>query len=126
VTSNTAYTNGLTVAGQSNLAGGAYISNIINADLTVGNGGAGIVRMNGSAVYNVGDYLHLGSPYIKLDGGLVFTDGSVQWTAAQRGNGPVRNAGGNNFYCDGGYVLVGLHYECGCTNNATWFECQPA
>jgi type II secretory pathway pseudopilin PulG len=124
--SNTVYTNGLTVAGQSNLAGGAYLSNEFYQDFTVGNGGAGVLHLNGSRVYDTGDYLHLGSPYIKLDGGLVFTNGTVQWTAAQPGNGPVRNAGGNNFYCDGGYTLVSLHYDCGCTNNATWFECQPA
>lgn len=124
--SNTVYTNGLTVAGQSNLAGGAYLSNEFYQDFTVGNGGAGVLHLNGSRVYDTGDYLHLGSPYIKLDGGLVFADGTVQWTAAQPGNGPVRNAGGNNFYCDGGYTLVSLHYDCGCTNNATWFECQPA
>lgn len=32
----------------------------------------------------------------------------------------------NNFYCDAGYQLQWLHYDCGCTNNATWAECIKA
>jgi type II secretory pathway pseudopilin PulG len=161
MSSNTVYTNGLTVAGQSNLAGGAYLYNVINSGLTVGNGGPGVLQLYGSSVYDTGNYLHLGSSNAYADGnfstagnsaantlqvngvagagggcgpnGLVAQDGSGRllscvngvWSGSSRGNGAVRNAGGNNFYCDAGFTLVSLHYDCGCTNNATWFECQP-
>ena len=31
---------------------------------------------------------------------------------------------GDHYWCDTGYHVVGFHYDCGCSNNATWFECQ--
>lgn len=47
------------------------------------------------------------------------------WAYPGGGAGNLHNAGGNNFYCDPGYYLVGFNYNCGCSNNANWFECQP-
>lgn len=34
------------------------------------------------------------------------------------------NWAGDHYWCDNGYHVVGIHYDCGCSNNATWFECQ--
>jgi hypothetical protein len=103
--SNTVYTNGLTVAGQSNLAGGAYLSNEFYQDFTVGNGGPGVLHLYGSRVYDTGDYLHLGSPLTKLDGGLVFTDGSVQYSASSVPSGTIcglaTNGGSAGYACQG-------------------------
>jgi type II secretory pathway pseudopilin PulG len=110
--SNAVYTNGLTVAGQSNLAGGAYLSNEIYQDFTVGNGGAGVLHLNGSRVYDTGDYLHLGSPYTKLDGGLVFTDGSVQWSASSVPSGTICGLATNGGTA--GYACQGYNSYYGC------------
>ena len=63
-------TSYLTVYGTSNLAGGAYLGNVINQDLTVGNGGAGVLHLNGSRVYDTGNWLHLGA-------GVTYADGDV-------------------------------------------------
>lgn len=30
---------------------------------------------------------------------------------------------GNQFWCDSGYQLVFYHYDCGCSNNASWYAC---
>jgi hypothetical protein len=57
-------------------------------------------------------------------GGNLLSCSWGQWTYPGAGNGKLRNAGGNNFYCDPEYNLVAFHYDCGCTNNANWYECQ--
>ena len=57
-------------------------------------------------------------------GGAILSCAYGVWTYPGAGNGKLRNAGGNNFYCDPGYYLAGFNYNCGCTNNANWFECQ--
>ncbi len=31
---------------------------------------------------------------------------------------------GNTYWCDSGYHVVAFHYDCGCSNSASWFECQ--
>ncbi|MBV8060976.1 MAG: hypothetical protein JO126_02710 [Alphaproteobacteria bacterium] len=57
--------------------------------------------------------------------------GQVPASVVQSGNVPVvgilhwdNNWTGDNFWCDAGYHLVSFHYDCGCTNNADWYECQ--
>lgn len=33
---------------------------------------------------------------------------------------------GNNFSCASGYTKIKYHYDCGCSNNATWYVCVPS
>jgi hypothetical protein len=66
---------------------------------------AGMLRWNGSAI----QYCN-GSIWNNLGGG---------------GLGNLHQSGGESFYCDPGYTIVGFQFNCGCTNNAIFFECQP-
>jgi len=43
---------------------------------------------------------------------------------APSGNGKLHGDSIVGFSCDPGYHLVRFTYDCGCSNNATWFECQ--
>jgi hypothetical protein len=67
---------------------------------------AGSLRWNGSAIQfcNGSGWQSIGSSVGKL-----YWDGN--WT-------------GDHYWCDAGFHVVGFHYDCGCSNNATWFECQ--
>lgn len=68
---------------------------------------AGTIRWNGSAVQ--------------------YCDGASWKSFTGSGNGALHWSGNwtaNTFWCDDGYHIVGFHYNAGCSNNATWFECQ--
>jgi hypothetical protein len=54
-----------------------------------------------------------GSSWQSIGGGGA--TGKLYWSGAWTGD---------NYWCDPGYHVVGFHYDCGCSNNATWFECQ--
>lgn len=69
---------------------------------------AGTVRWNGSAI----QYCN-GASWQSLGGaggaGKLYWDGN--WT-------------GDRYWCDPGYHIVAFHYDCGCSNNANWVQCQ--
>jgi hypothetical protein len=67
----------------------------------------GTIRWNGSAM----QYCN-GSSWASLGG---VGNGALHWNGDWNGNA---------FWCDAGYHIVGFHYNCGCSNNTTWFECQ--
>jgi hypothetical protein len=67
----------------------------------------GMLRWNGSAI----QYCN-GSSWQSLVGA---GNGKLYWDA---------NWTGDNYWCDSGYHIVLFHYDCPCSNNATWFECQ--
>lgn len=47
---------------------------------------------------------------------------SVTTTEALTPNGRLHGTV-NNFSCDPGYSLRSYHYDCRCSNNATWYAC---
>jgi hypothetical protein len=54
-------------------------------------------------------------------------NGSTWKAIGEGGNGKLHwdgNWTGDHYWCDSGYHIVVFHYDCGCSNNATWFECQ--
>jgi len=42
--------------------------------------------------------------------------GILRWTGTWTANG---------FSCDSGHALTLYHYDCGCSNNTTWYACVP-
>ncbi len=71
---------------------------------------AGAIRFNPSTATFEGCN---GTGWQALGGGS--TVGKLYWDG---------NWTGDHYWCDSGYHVVGFHYDCGCSNNATWFECQ--
>lgn len=115
VLSNWVHSNG-DVVGEGN----GYFN---GGNLRVGNGGVGYLRMYGTTLYDGGDNFHISSGLTTLDnGGLRFNDGTQQWTA---GASPLNWDGGGGWWCNNNQHVNGYHYECGCSNNATWFACAP-
>jgi len=72
---------------------------------------AGAIRWNGSAIQycDGANWNGLGT-----SGGVV---GKLYWSGKWTQN---------VYWCDTGYHLVAFHYDCYCTNNADWFECQAS
>jgi len=52
-------------------------------------------------------------------------NGGGTWQALGGGLGNLHQSGGQSFYCDPGYTITAFQFNCGCSNNAIWFECQP-
>ncbi len=80
-----------------------------NSNAACNNTRAGSIRFNSSTSAFEGCN---GSSWQALGGGSV---GKLYWDG---------NWTGDHYWCDSGYHVVGIHYDCGCSNNATWFECQ--
>ncbi len=58
----------------------------------------------------------------------VLSVGAMGTTYALTATGVLRWDGGwtsNNFTCDAGYIRLMYHYDCGCSNNSTWYACVP-
>jgi len=82
-------------------AGGARYDNSTSCST------AGMLRWNGSAI----QYCN-GTQWQTIGGG----NGKLYWDG---------NWTGDTYWCDPGYHITTFHYDCGCSNNTTWFECQP-
>lgn len=88
----------------------------VNGEVRVGDSGAacsaankGAIRYDATAVLFEGCD---GSSWRSLGGGSV---GKLYWDG---------NWAGNTYWCDPGYHVAFFHFDCGCSNNASWFECQ--
>lgn len=109
-----------------------------------GQAGINCVPVTADAQGNVttGGYMQMGDTSVTCNRGRAGTlrfnrttnafegcNGSGTWqTFGGSGNGKLYwdgNWTGDHYWCDGGYHVVGFHYDCHCSNNATWFECQP-
>jgi hypothetical protein len=80
--------------------------------------GAGTVLYDNSATCSIAGELRWNGTSIQ------YCDGST-WKSFGGGGLGNLHGGGESFYCDPGYNIVGFQFNCGCTNNAIWFECQP-
>src|SRR5579863_4522652 len=80
--------------------------------------GGGVVRYDNTAVCTVAGELRWNGTSIQ------YCDGST-WKSFGGGGLGNLHGGGESFYCDPGYNIVGFQFNCGCTNNAIWFECEP-
>ncbi len=82
--------------------------------------GAGIARYDTTASCTIAGTLRWNGSSIQ------YCDGA-NWQAFVSGNGKLHwdgNWTGNNYWCDTGFHIVAFHYDCGCSNSASWFECQ--
>jgi hypothetical protein len=79
---------------------------IARYDITVACNVAGALRWNGSAIQVCN-----GSGWQSIGSG----NGKLYWDGSWRSD---------NYWCDAGFHIVMFHYDCGCSNNTTWFECQ--
>lgn len=60
--------------------------------------------------------------------GLIALSGLVASAAIPGVSGILTWSGvwtANQFSCAAGHRLASYHYDCGCSNNATWFACVP-
>jgi hypothetical protein len=80
----------------------------------------------GIALYDV-------TPSCSIPGELRWNGSSIQycdganWDSFNSGVGKLYwngNWDGDVYWCDAAYHVVMFHYDCGCANDATWFECQ--
>jgi len=83
--------------------------------------GAGIARYDSTNTCNTAGSLRWNGS------ALQYCDGTNWQAIGGSGNGKLHwdsNWTGDHYWCDSGYHIVLFHYDCGCSNNATWFECQ--
>ncbi len=81
--------------------------------------GAGTVLYDNSATCSIAGELRWNGTKIQ------YCNGSNWANFGGGGLGNLHQSGGESFYCDPGYNIVGFQFNCGCSNNAIFFECQP-